>query len=294
LQADEIDLDWSTSFDAGEWERLTGYYRRGTGQDSLDGLGFLPMMHALRPEALKRYRLAIDAGRQRQADLPDATRALASLFDHVLLGYHNGILYDLRGSRQRGARRADVGHVLSIAWMYGGNEGVHAAADAAGDELSRWGTEVEGPPLSWPSGWTSDEHAWACGVDWAAQPARGASLSAPDLDRIVAWHERVEGAVPPFVPFLARFHPLGLLTYRARYEATMHGPLPKQFVALLLISLATRHDALVRALHMARVFGVDRPHALWMLTRPRVLAGGLATRSDIDLGQLAGILDSWE
>src|SRR5690348_14053605 len=92
-----VELDWGTGFEPGEWEELAGYYRRGTGQESLDGLGFLPMMQALRPSALKRYRLAIDAGRQRRGDLPDAARALSSLLDHVLLGYHKGILYDLRG-----------------------------------------------------------------------------------------------------------------------------------------------------------------------------------------------------
>jgi hypothetical protein len=291
------DLDWGTAFAPGEWEELGSYYRRGTGQETMDGIGFLPMMHGLRPSALKRYRLAIDAGRQRLGDLPDAARALSSLFDHVLLGYHKGILYDLRGSRQRGARRSDVGHLLSIAWMYGGNQGVHAAADAAGEELRRWSAETAEtaePPLSWPLGWSNEEEAWSCGIDWSTQSTRGASLSAQDVDRIVAWHERVEGAVPAFVPFLARHHPLGLLTYRARYEATMHGRLPKQFVSLLLISLATRQEALVRSLRMAKVFGVGRDHVLWMLTRPRVLAVGLGTRSDIDLDQVAAVIDSWD
>jgi hypothetical protein len=288
------DLDWSTGFARGEWEELIRYYQVGTGQESLDGLGFLPMMYTLRPSALKRYRLAIDAGRQRRGDLPDAARALSSLLDHVLLGYHKGILYDLRGSRQRGARLSDVGHILSIAWMYGGNEGVHAAADAIGDELDRWSAEAEGPPLRWPPGWSNDEQSWSSGIDWSTLSAQGASLTAHDLERIVMWHERVEGTVPAFVPFLVRFHPLGLLTYRARYEATMHGALPRQFVSLLLVSLAARQEALERSLHMARVFGVSRQHALWVLTRPRVLAGGLGTRSDIDLPRLTEIIDAWD
>lgn len=285
-------LDWSIDFGPAEWDELTGYYRRGTGQATLDGLGFIPMMYRLRPSAVKRYRLAIDAGRQRQGDLPEAARALSSLFDHVLLGYGRGILYDLRGSRRHGARKEDIGHLLSIAWMHSGNEGVHAAADHAGAELDGWDAAADGPPLSWPAGWVSDQAAWSCGIDWAAVATRSI-VTADDTEMIAAWHQRVEGAIPDFVPFLARFNPMGLLTYRARYEAAMYGPLPPQYVSLLLLSAATRQAVVERALRMAKSFGVDRRHVLWILTRPRVLAAGLGGKGDIDLLRVADLLEAW-
>lgn len=286
-------LDWAIDFEPAEWDELTRYYQRGTGQDTWDGLRFIPMMYRLRPSALKRYRLAIDAGRQRQGDLPEAARALSSLFDHVLLGYGQGILYDLRGARRRGACKEDVGHLMSIAWMYGGNEGVHAAADCAGAELDNWDASTDGPPLSWPAGWGSDQAVWSCGIDWSATAER--SAVAPDeIEMIAAWHQRVEGAVPDFVPFLARFNPMGLLTYRARYEAAMHGPLPPQYVSLLLLSVASRQTVVERALRMAKSFGVDRRHVLWTLTRPRALAPGLGGRGDIDLARVASLLEAWD
>jgi hypothetical protein len=286
-------LDWTTEFGEREWEGLAGYYMSGSGQPTLDGQRFIPLMYRLRPDALKRYRLAIDAGRLRRGDLPDAARALSSLFDHVLRGYAKGILYDLRGSRQRGARRADVAHVLTLAWLQTGNEGVHVAADVAGDELEAWDPTHDGPGLTWPDGWRADAGAWRCGIDWL-RTSDADEISAEDLAKLRKWHRDVEGSVPDFVQFLATYNPLALKTYRARYENAMDGSLPVQFVALLLVSSAVQPDAMRRAMHMARTFGVARAHVISMLTRPRATARGLGTQDNVDLNEIADLLESWE
>lgn len=286
-------LDWSTDADGDDWEQLSQYYRQSTGQPNLDGLGFMPLMFGLRPNAVKRYRLAIDAGRRQRGQLPDAARALNSLLDHLLTGYAKGILYDLRGSRERGASKAEIGHVLTLAWMLGGNHGVHVAADVAGAEIAAWPDAASRPLLTWPQGWAPDQGAWSCGIDWTRSAAPD-ELTADDLSQIKAWHLKVEGQVPDYVDFLAAYNPIALKTYRARFENSMHGPLPRQFVSLLVLTTVTQQDAMLRALSTAKSFGVAREYVISALTRPRTIASGLATRTAVDLQAVASVLESWE
>ena len=86
-----------------------------------------------------------------------------------------------------------------------------------------------------------------------------------DLEKIEQWHERVEGEVPRYVSFLAKHNPLALKAFRARFEtSTQRRTLPKQAIASCFVQYASvtgQPDALRRALHMARLFGVKR--AMW-------------------------------
>jgi hypothetical protein len=108
------------------------------------------------------------------------------------------------------------------------------------------------------------------------------------------WHRRVEGGVPAYLRHAAKFYPPQLLSCRARFETTVCGELPKRYIALARLVLATasrQPEAARRALHMTRSFGVLRDQAVQGLALAQLYG------SDIGLEPvllaLEDILDEW-
>ena len=57
----ENKLDWSTDYTDDEWRDLRAHYDQLMGPGEVDELfKFIPFMHEVRPDVLKRYRLNVD------------------------------------------------------------------------------------------------------------------------------------------------------------------------------------------------------------------------------------------
>ena len=226
-------------------------------------------MFEARPALLKRYRLWTNA-QLKGADLEQPLPATSPIFTivsghyYVVEGYDEGIVADILAMRARGARKAEVAHMLVLGWFHGGNIGINRTARLADAYMRAWDPDDGAPGLVWPDGWTVDPEIFRCGVDFEL----GEPLRPAELEAIEAWHRRWEGEVPAFVGFLGRYFPTALRTYRARFEAATEGALPAQMIALVQIDVAAkrRHSAAVRrALHLAKGLGITRDQAVQLV-----------------------------
>jgi hypothetical protein len=180
-----------------------------------------------------------------------------------------------------------------MAFLHSGPYGMNTSAAAAAEYLETW-DDSGAPGLTWPEGWAVDPEAFRCGIDF--QRVEGATDVSPEhIAKIEEWHRTVQGEVPGYVRFLARHYPLALLAFRARYETSMTGTLPKQFIALCQVHLAAcwvRPDALRRALHMARTFGVAKDHVVQILALAMLYLGDV--RTDAALEGVDQMLVAWD
>jgi hypothetical protein len=108
--------DWSIEFKPGEYGRLAQWYANGHGFGDLRFDPFVPFMHKLRPDALKRYRLYNDSVGRGYA-LEEPTRAIIPLALHYYVAerYSLGIAQPPREWErwwQHVARRAIVASYL--------------------------------------------------------------------------------------------------------------------------------------------------------------------------------------
>jgi hypothetical protein len=291
-----IRLDWSVEFTSDEWEKLAAKYSNGHGLGDMRFVPFIPMFYKLRPDALKRYKLygatvehGVGLSRPMNTIIPLAMHHY--ILDRYPLGYH----YTLVATRRMGISKAEISDIFALAFFHGGAPPANALAEAVDHEIGLWAPDWEpnaqAPGFPWPEGWEVDAEAFACGIDFIKPHDN--DLSPSDLDLIEDWHRKVEGDVPAFVRFAAKNNPLQLLAFRARFEQTMQGHLPKQYIALARLELAGfRRDSnmLRRAIHMARHFSVPRDQVVQAL-------GHLQMHGDIGMDTTmetaAAILEEW-
>ena len=278
-----------------EWQGMQKWYADLHGTGDLDLVKFLPFMKGLRPDALKLYRRWVEtvpAGVGLPDALPGPVMAMVWLHYYVVLGYREGILYEIIMAKEFGATRAQVGDVITLGWLRGGPNGLNAAAGVALEYMQQWDPADPGAGIDWPAGWEPDAEAFRSGADLSPDNA----MSQDDLAKLSDWHQRVQGEVPAYVPFFAEGYPLALKMWRARYENVAAGTLPKQFIALLQLHVAAltgADDGVRRAAHMARAFGVSRTQVLQILANTQVYLGDLASNQAVTPVQelLAGWAD---
>lgn len=292
-------LDWSTQYGPNEWRDLRTQYDDLMGPGQLDDLfPFVPFMHEHRPDALKRYRLAVDVATQGVGlDDPMPNPPVASLLAghyYTTLPYPQGIAADLFVAKRVGGRRQEVADILGLAWLHSGMHGMNTASRVCGPFMDDWGAAGDtGSGVPWPDGWAPDPEAFRSGIDFAMADDTN-EISADDLAKLEGWHRRVQGEVPRYVGFLAKYHPLALKAFRARYETSMEGSLPKQYIALSQIQLAAAWrcaEAVRRGVHMARAFGVRRDHVVQALVFSQLYLGDIGM--DAALEGVADALESW-
>jgi hypothetical protein len=220
--------------------------------------------------------------------------ALVMLHYYVVIRYPQGIIYEINGPRAQGLKKSEAGDIIALAWLSGGPFAINSAAAAAYDYLKEW-DDSDAAGWQWPAGWSHDAEAFASGVDFSAATDAN-EISPEDLAKIKDWHLRVEGDVPQYVTFLAKHYPLALKTFRARMERTVgFGSLPKEFVALCWVHLAAswwRPEALHRAIHMARYFGVKKDHVLQILALTHVYQGHVGM--DAVIQAIGDEFDKWD
>lgn len=292
-------LDWTTEFGEGQWEALQNHYASGhsAGMGNIEELDkFVLFAHHIAPDALKRYRLWVDTvspGRGLEHPFVGAG-GMCMLHYYCILRYPMGIRYELNATRVRGVSKTQASDVIALAWLHGGPFGMNVAAQAAYDFMKAWDPKDDGPGFTWPDGWEVDPSAFSSGVDFR-EGGELNEISSGDLDRIRDWHLRVEGEVPPYVEFLAENYPLALRVYRARFETSTQRSLPRQFIALCWLQLAAnwyRPDAIRRAIHMAKAFGVARDQVVHVLALNHVYQGHVGMSGAVD--GAADLVREWD
>jgi hypothetical protein len=78
--------------------------------------------------------------------------------------------------------------------------------------------------------------AFYCGLDTSTM-----QLTPQDLENIEQWYERTIGWQPPRVRFLAKYEPVTLKSWRAKWEGVFRGALPKQMMPYLSL----RHNIVI-------------------------------------------------
>lgn len=290
-------LDWSTTFTEGEYDGILSTYAGLLGGGDVRELfWFVPTLHDHAPEALKRYRLWINAvtmGRGLDTGLPNPPVAsLVSGHFYATLPYGEGLIGDLMVARRVGGTKREVMDIVSLAALHAGPHGMNVTSRVLKPLLDEWGPET-GTGIDWGAGWHVDPDAFRCGVDFGVD--RGQECTPDEISAIREWHRRVQGEVPPSVEFLAEHHPLALVVSRARFETATTGLLPREFVALCWVHLATawaQPDALRRYLHLAREFGVARDHVVQIMALALLYTG--ETRADVLAHGAADALVGWD
>jgi hypothetical protein len=287
--------DWSTTtFSEAEMARMKKWYLDTHGEDNLDLVRFLEFWAELRPEALKAYRRAIETtvGPQGFDSGLGGASALTGLHTYTILAYPQGIVYEIINARSRGATKTEVTDVLSIAWLHSGTVGMNTAATAAREYMRSWDPDEPAPGMPYPAGWARDPDAFRSGLDFTDVT----TITDAELRALQDWHRRVQGAVPAYVPFLARQYPVALKVFRARYESVIaQASLPKQMIAVLFLHTAAfrqRPDAVRRAAAMARAFGVSKGQALHALANAQRYLGDLF--ADAAFEPIAGLFEDWD
>jgi hypothetical protein len=296
------DQDWSSNaFSEPEMARMKKWYVDTHGEENLDLVKFLEFWEDLRPEALKAYRRCIETtvGPAGFESGIGGCSAFTWLHTYTILAYPQGVLYEIINARSRGATKAEVTDVLSIAWLHSGTVGMNTAAISALDNMRRWNPDepAQGIPhpaegIPYPAGWTTDPDVFRSGLDFTDMH----SISDAELNSLEDWHRRIQGVVPAYVPFLARHYPAALKVFRARYESVItQTSLPKQMIAILFLHTAAirqRPDAVLRAATMARTFGVTKGQALHCLATDHRYLGDLF--ADPTFEPIAGMFEDWD
>ena len=260
----EIGVDYSKEdFTEEEKARLLDRYRsaHGTVEFDLDLVRFAPFLLDFLPAAFKRMRRTGTAGMQpREGEdiaLPGVTYALLNTHSYTAIAYGAGVIYEYIAARYQGASKALVLDILNYAYISAGPRGMNGAAEGH-QYLKDWQDEPDLAPLSWPEGWAPDPAIFEAGLDYA-----NPDLTAEEIDRINAWHLRMNGMVPRHVELFSRLHPRAYKLLRLRYEKAIGRVIPAQLIPLCSLHLATMQgEQLVmrQAVHQARVLGVRRHH----------------------------------
>jgi hypothetical protein len=157
-----------------------------------------------------------------------AVQALTCMHHYVVVGFGEGIAYEMRLAQSRGASRSDVLDALSVGFLHSGHPGMYQVG-AAAPGLREWeDVDSETPPF--PSNWAFDPDALRSGMDFSTPAVTDA-----DVEALLTWYRSTLGEVPPHAAFLAERRPELLKAYRHRYESAIRDSLPVQMMPYLLL-----------------------------------------------------------
>lgn len=198
-----------------------------------------------------------------------AVPALACLHQYVIRAFADGIGYEMRLARSRGATREDILDVLSIAFIHGGHVGMYAVSRMT--PFLRDFEPISHSDRPFPTNWAFDGDAFRSGMDFS-----NPDVTHEDLDALTEWYERTIGETPAHVTFLARYRPTLLKAHRQRYETAIQTSLPKQMMPFLLL----HHDVyrgfaggIRENVLLARAFGLTQSQVVDAISSALLHAG---------------------
>jgi hypothetical protein len=181
-----------------------------------------------RPDVLKRHKARTRHFSSVEVPTSHLVQILTAIHQYTIMGFREGIAYEIRLAQNLGATRADILDTLSVAFIHSGHRGMYAAA-AYADYLRDYADPPEAERF--PAGWAHDPRAFHSGMDHSSREATD-----EDMERLRAWYLDTVGEIPRHVEFLARHRPGLLKAYRDRYEHAIRDSLPKQMLPYLLLN----------------------------------------------------------
>jgi hypothetical protein len=237
--------------------------------------GFTPPSHefwlAHRPDVLKRKMLTVRMADSVESSKYPLRQYLANLHYYVVLGYREGIIYQIRQARETGATKGHILDTLAIAYIHGHARGMNEAAEAASEYMASW-EDSPASPDCFPPGWTFDPTALHSGLDFSVE-----SLSAEERSRIEAWYVRNVGEIPGYVKFLVLYRPDLLKAHRNRYENAIRMALPPQMMAYIMIHFSVIRgwrDGIREATLLGRSLGITKEEVVGAMCRAMTSYGG--------------------
>jgi hypothetical protein len=229
-------------------------FRRAYTQSKGYALPAFEFWSELRPDVLKRYRLQ---ARQTPGEglLTMPLSVLAHLHYYVIVGYEDGILYEVKHAQDLGATKDEVLETIAFSFIHAGPRGMRFAATSSLEYLRTY----EDPPgggATWPVGWAPDPDALAAGLDFSDP-----ELLPGELEKIEDWYERTCGEIPAHVRFLGEHRPALLKAHRNRFENSARHALPKQMLPYMMIHFNVIRgfaEGIREGVLIARGFGVAR------------------------------------
>jgi hypothetical protein len=182
-----------------------------------------------RPDVLKRQRARarLTSGESEfDFRLP---HVLAYVHLYAILGFEEGILYEIKLSQAGGATKAELLDIFAIAYLHSGPRGMSAVESSSTDYLRTFADPEPSP--KYPEHWSFDPNAYDSGMDYAVPEA-----TTEDMERLESWYLATLGEVPPYAKFLMAHRPTLLKAYRNRYEHAIRDALPKQMMPYVMLN----------------------------------------------------------
>jgi len=221
-----------------------------------------------RPDVLKRHKARTRHFTSVTAPVAPLVQTLTAIHAYAILGFREGVAYQMRLAQHLGAQRSDILDTLSVTFIRGGHRAMYAAA-AYADFLR--GYEDPPPRDRFPAGWEFDPHAFDSGMDFTTREA-----TEEDMRRLQGWYRETIGEVPRHVRFLARHRPGLLKAYRDRLEHAIRDSLPKQMLPYLLLHhdvVRGFRDGIRENVLLGRAMGMTREQLLDAMTFAVLHAG---------------------
>jgi hypothetical protein len=178
--------------------------------------------------------------------------SFANMHTYINQGWIIGIENCTRGVQQLGVTREMLMEAIMHAQLSAGMRGLELVFQAIGIILGDY--RETGGPVDWPEGWAPDMDSFFAGIDKTQK-----ELSAADKKAIEDWYERTIGWVPNRVHLLAKHDQQTLKAYRARWEGTFRGALPKQMFPYLSIrhnTVTGDREGLREAVALGKAWGM--------------------------------------
>ena len=210
-----------------------------------------------RPDVLKRYRANFVKETTSVEEKPrPLAHVVAMLHHYAVVGFEDGIIYEVKLCEAEGATRGEIMDTLAFAFIHGNPMGMRSVATSSMEYLR---TSPEKPARAdrWPGTWSFDRDAFKSGIDFSTPEA-----SARDMEALHDWYQSTMGEVPRYVRFLARHRPRFLKSYRNRFEHALRDGLPKEMVPYLLLNFNVSRgfrDGIREAVLLGRSLGLTRP-----------------------------------
>jgi hypothetical protein len=281
------ELDFETlEWTAQERAEMVRWYELAHGYGDTRIAQFVPFNIDYNPAGFKRYRAMV------LAMTPVVPRGIFALHIFAIVGYRNGMEYEVIMARQVGWSKKEVIQVLNFSAIMGGSNGMAGVADTLLPILATWDDDRETGEVPFPDNWHVDPDILKSGIaidstsDW----------SEADMEAHKAWHQKNFGEVPRYVEAWQRLAGAPYKVNRTRFEVAAGATLPAQMYPLLLAHASAwleRPGGLRQALKWAKNLGVTQPQIVAVLD-VAFFWGGEFKMANVLTDEVLDVLEGWD